>query len=93
MQKDEIETIGILKKYHADSTAVLKDMLFGDDLKKRDKWHKVLQDPIFYSKYQFDNLDEERELAFKRLKKIADAKLFSIFDFENDPINLFTAHE
>lgn len=38
-------------------------------------------------------LDEQRELAYQRLKAVADAKLFSIFDFENDPINLFTAHE
>ena len=56
-------------------------MLFGDDLKKRDKWFKLLEDPVFESKYQFDNLDEERDIAFRRLKKVADAKLFSIFDF------------
>lgn len=68
-------------------------MLFGDDLKKRDRWHKVFQDPIFHSKYKFDDLNQEREIAFKRLKKIAEAKLFSIFDFKNDPINLFTSHE
>lgn len=34
-----------------------------------------------------------RALAYKRLKKVSDAKLFSIFNFENDPKNLFTAHE
>jgi len=72
---------------------VLRDMLFGDDLRKRDRWFKVLEDPVFASKYKFNNLEEERELAFLRLKKIADEKLFSIFDFENDPINLFTCHE
>ena len=27
------------------------------------------------------------------MKAVADAKLFSIFDFERDPVNLFTAHE
>lgn len=93
MQKDEVDTIGILKRFDAETSSVLKDMLFGDDLKKRDKWHKLFEDPVFHSKYQFNNLDEERELAFKRLKKVADAKLFSIFDFVNDPVNLFTAHE
>ena len=38
-------------------------------------------------------LDEERELAYKRIKAISDAKMFSIFDFRDDPINLFTCHE
>ncbi len=32
-------------------------------------------------------------MAYARLKKVADAKLFSIFDFDNDPKNLITAHE
>jgi len=39
------------------------------------------------------SLDQQRDIAFKRLKKVADAKLFSIYDFENDPKNLLTAHE
>jgi len=39
------------------------------------------------------SLDEDRDLAYKRIKAVADSKLFSIFDFDNDPINLFTAHE
>ena len=34
-----------------------------------------------------------RELAYKRLKKVADARLFSVYDFQNDPKNLLTAHE
>jgi hypothetical protein len=38
-------------------------------------------------------LNEMRDIAFKRLKKVADAKLFSIYDFVNDPKNLLTAHE
>ena len=39
------------------------------------------------------SLDEQRAIAYKRLKKVADAKLFSIYDFVNDPKNLLTAHE
>ncbi len=34
-----------------------------------------------------------RQLAYDRLKKVADSKLFSIFDFDKDPKNLLTAHE
>jgi acyl-CoA oxidase len=52
-----------------------------------------MEDPIFASKYRFKDLHEDRTIAFQRLKKIADAKLFSIFDFQNDPVNLFTCHE
>lgn len=68
-------------------------MLFGDKLEKREKWHKlVASDPVFEAKYNL-TLDQERQLAYDRLKAVSDAKLFSIFDFDNDPTNLFTAHE
>jgi acyl-CoA oxidase len=38
-------------------------------------------------------LYDERAIAYKRIKAVADAKLFSIYDFKNDPVNLFTCHE
>lgn len=38
-------------------------------------------------------LSGQRDLAYKRIKKVAEAGLFSIYDFKNDPKNLFTAHE
>ena len=93
MQKSEQDMIGILKQRDPEASRVLADIIFGDDLKKRDKWFKLLEDPVFHSRMKFGSLDEERDLAFKRLKKIADAKMFSIFDFEDDPVNLFTCHE
>ena len=93
MQKSEQDMIGILKQRDPEASRVLADIIFGDDLKKRDKWFKLLEDPVFHSRMKFSSLDEERDLAFKRLKKIADAKMFSIFDFEDDPVNLFTCHE
>jgi acyl-CoA oxidase len=52
----------------------------------------VFKDPIFFPKYNIP-LDDQRTLAYNRLKKVTDAKLFSIFDFDNDPKNLLTAHE
>lgn len=52
----------------------------------------IESDPIFHPKFNIP-LDEERALAYKRIKTVADAKLFSIYDFDNDPVNLFTAHE
>jgi acyl-CoA oxidase len=32
-------------------------------------------------------------LAYARIKRVCDEKIVSIFDFENDPKNIFTAHE
>ena len=82
-----------LTRFDADSSAVLRDLLFGDKLEKKAKWEKLIREnPIFVPKHVL-GLDELRELAFQRIKAVADAKLFSIFDFENDPVNLFTAHE
>lgn len=82
-----------LRQFDESSSNYLKDMLFGDDLSKRQKWIDLVEkNPIFYPKYNM-TLDEEREIAYKRIKTVADAKLFSIFDFQNDPVNLFTAHE
>lgn len=85
--------IGILRQSDPEASRALSELIFGDDLKKKERWFKLLEDPVFASKFKFNNLDEERELAFHRLQKVADAKLFSIFDFENDPVNLFTCHE
>lgn len=38
-------------------------------------------------------LDEMRSTAYARIKRVCDEKLVSIFDFENDTTNIFTAHE
>jgi acyl-CoA oxidase len=34
-----------------------------------------------------------RDQAYNRIKRVCDEKLVSIFDFETDPHNIFTAHE
>ena len=34
-----------------------------------------------------------RESAYAQIKAVADAGIVSIFDFQNDPKNIFTAHE
>jgi len=38
-------------------------------------------------------LDYSRELAYKRLKVISDAKVLSIYDFGTNPGRVFAAHE
>ena len=68
-------------------------MLFGDKLEKRAKWEKLYREnPVFIPKHQI-SFDEQRQHAYQKIKAVADAKLFSIFDFQNDPVNLFTCHE
>ena len=53
---------------------------------------ELLSDPVF--DYKFDMpLSEMRERAMAQIQKVSDAELVSIFDFQNDPKNIFTAHE
>lgn len=84
--------VALMRNYDKKSSEYLRDMLFADDLEKRQKWFDLMEDPIFKPKYLM-TLDEQRDLAYARIKAVADAKLFSIFDFDNDPTNLFTCHE
>ena len=85
--------VAVLRQYNPEASEYLRDMLFGDKLEKRQKWFDLMGNhPAFKPKYLM-SLDEQRDLAYARIKAVADAKLFSIFDFDNDPINLFTAHE
>ena len=51
-----------LKKYDADASDYLRDMLFGDKLEKRAKWVELMKNPIFVPKYML-TLDQQRELA------------------------------
>jgi acyl-CoA oxidase len=38
-------------------------------------------------------LDEEREIALKRLQAVCDAGFISVLDFKNNPLKVFAAHE
>ena len=51
-----------------------------------------MDDPVFTHKFDIP-LSEMRDRAYAQIKRVADEGLFSIFDFENDKKNLFTAHE
>ena len=68
-------------------------LLDHDNHEKRAKFRKVLsEDPLFTPKYNI-SLDEERELALKRLKKLCDQGFISVLDFKNNPLWIFAAHE
>jgi len=58
----------------------------------RDGLKKLFHEPIFTPKYNMP-LEEERELAYDRLKRICESGLFSVKDFWHNPRNIFAAHE
>ena len=91
LNKQEIDKICA---FHPEASQHLADMTFGDDLEKRDKWFKLFQEnPVFWDDRKFELLDDSRKIAYQRIQTVAKNDMFSIYDFENDPINLFTAHE
>mmetsp|Transcript_46469 Transcript_46469/g.61566 ORF Transcript_46469/g.61566 Transcript_46469/m.61566 type:complete len:127 (+) Transcript_46469:119-499(+) len=53
---------------------------------------RILDDPVFDHKFDVP-LSEMRDRAYAQIKKVTDSKVVSIFDFQNDPKNIFTAHE
>ena len=68
-------------------------LLDHDNHEKRAKFRKILsEDPLMTPKYNI-SLDEERELALKRLKKLCDQGFISVLDFKNNPLWIFAAHE
>ena len=66
--------------------------MFNDKPEKLEKWRKVLTDPVFDQKYDMP-LNKMRDVAYSQIKAVTDARIVSIFDFQNDPKNIFTAHE
>ena len=86
------EIVKNLRKYDEVTSNRLGELLFNDKPEKIQKWHALFKDSVFFPKQNL-TLDQQRDIAFKRLKKVADAKLFSIYDFDRDPKNILTAHE
>lgn len=58
----------------------------------REGLRELFKMPIFTPKYNM-SLEEERQLAYDRLKTICDSGLFSVKDFWTNPRNIFAAHE
>lgn len=74
-------------------TREVADFLWGVDPKKRDDWNELLKDEVFKPIFNYPSWRDTREHPYKMLKKISEAKIVSVLDFENDPHNIFTAHE
>ena len=73
--------------------AQMTHLLDHDNHEKRAKFRKILsEDPLMTPKYNI-SVDEERDLALKRLKKLCDQGFISVLDFRNNPLWIFAAHE
>jgi len=70
----------------------LKDLLDHDNIEMRNEFREFLKQDLFKPRYNL-TLDEERELALKRLQAICDAGFISVMDFVNNPLKIFAAHE
>merc|ERR1712073_272168 len=74
------------------SITALKNLLDHDNIEMRDQFREFLKQDLFKPRYNM-TLDEERELALKRLKAVCDAGFISVLDFWNNPLKVFAAHE
>ena len=63
-----------------------------DNFQTREVLKSIGRDPIFSPRYNIP-LEEKRELSYQRLRKVAEAKAFSVYDFKSNPLNLFALHE
>jgi hypothetical protein len=53
------------------------DIIFGDKPEKRATWFNLLKDPVFVPRYNL-TLNQMRDEAYKKLKKVTDNKMLSI---------------
>ena len=73
--------------------AKMTHLLDHDNHEKRAKFRKIFsEDPLMTPRYNI-SVDEERDLALKRLKKLCDQGFISVLDFKNNPLWIFAAHE
>jgi acyl-CoA oxidase len=53
---------------------------------------KFISEPVMVPRYNIP-LEEERDLALRRLQRICDNKFISVLDFWHNPLRIFAAHE
>ena len=71
---------------------ILNNRLNNQNRTTRNALFNLFKEDLFIPKYDISQR-EQKELAFKRLQKVANTKMISIKDFQKDPENIFTAHE
>jgi len=70
----------------------MTDLLDHDNHQMRADFRKFISEPVMVPRYNI-SLDEERDLALRRLQRICDHKFISVLDFWNNPLRIFAAHE
>ncbi|KAL1406463.1 hypothetical protein Q8F55_008162 [Vanrija albida] len=76
------------------SVEALNKLLDPDNRDTRKRFKKFMVDnhDLFVPRFDI-SLKEERDRAFQRLRAIGREGLVSVLDFENNPLNIFAAHE
>ena len=70
----------------------LQKLLDHDNYENRARLKELMRDPLFTPRWNI-SLEEERELALERLRRLCHSGSFSIKDFRSNPLNIFAAHE
>lgn len=70
------------------NTDRLTYILENDNQEKRARFKDFLKDPLYIPRFDI-SLRFERELALERLKRLSEAGFISVFDFEQNPLNIF----
>ncbi len=70
----------------------MKHTLDHDNHEMRDSCREFLSGDLMKPKYNI-SIDEERDLALKRLQAMCDNNYISVLDFRNNPLRIFAAHE
>ncbi|RKP36806.1 hypothetical protein BJ085DRAFT_30011 [Dimargaris cristalligena] len=72
------------------SSAELGQLLEPDNRENRQKLKRFILDnyDLFAPRYDV-TLEEERDLAFKRLQAVGQGGFISVLDFERNPLNIF----
>merc|ERR1711988_246914 len=70
----------------------MTELLDHDNHEMRKEFRKFISEPVMVPRYNI-SLEEERELALRRLQRICDNKFISVLDFWNNPLRIFAAHE
>ena len=70
------------------NVAALSRLVDGDCHETRRRLRAELSSELWTPRYNL-TLPEQRELAYKRLKRVCDMEVISILDFERNPLNVF----
>ena len=61
-----------------------------DNHAKRNLFRSIVDEPLFVPRYNV-SLRYEREIALDRLRRIFEAGIVSVLDFETNPMNIMTS--